>query len=164
MSLNAAAIEFLLGKGLTGGDLLEVARALEGGRSAAAIRQARFREKRNVTRNVTPPLKENSKPTSVSDETGGKPPDPLKELFDLGVSVLAASCKTEKEARSLVGMWRKDFGDGETLAALTDARTKAISNPIEWVPKRLKQRRPAEPADFLAHYREQQRTAAGASP
>jgi hypothetical protein len=134
--------------------------------------QDRERQRRHRSRDVTlrhakrrdsrDPPKEVSNPHSVSDETGGKPPDPVKELFDLGTSVLTASGQTEKQARSLVGMWRKDHGDGEVLAALTDARTKSISNPVEWVPKRLKQRGPAEPADFLSHYR--QRAAVGASP
>lgn len=162
MSFNAAALQIMFDKGLTLADVIEIATANEGGRSAAAVRQARFRDnKRNVTRNVTPPLKDNSKPPSVSDETVGKPTDPLKELFDLGISVLTASGQTEKQARSLVGMWRKDFGAGKTLAALTDARTQSITNPVEWIPKHLRLHRHEEPADFLAHYK--QRTAAGAS-
>lgn len=63
MSLNAATIELLLAKGLTGDDLLEVARAMERRRdNTNAERQARYREKRNTRKSnarysngVTPP-------------------------------------------------------------------------------------------------------------
>lgn len=46
MSLNAATIEFLLGKGLSGEDLLVVARSLEAQnqRSSGAVRQKRYRD------------------------------------------------------------------------------------------------------------------------
>lgn len=67
----------------------------------------------------------------------GVPPDPAKLLFDLGVEVLMAAGSTEKAARSLIGMWRKAYGDGPVMGALLECRAKAISNPIEWIPKRL---------------------------
>lgn len=143
--MNAAAIEILIGKGLTGQDLLEVARALESnqGRSPAAVRQARYREKKresvtgDTTSDVTPPLKDNSKPPSVSGETAAKPLDPAKQLFDLGVEILTGADHTAAQARSLIGKWRKSHGDGKTLEALLDCRAKAITNPVEWMPKRL---------------------------
>lgn len=100
---------------------------------------------------------------SVDKSTGGKPPDPVKELFDLGVGVLTAAGQTETSARSLIGKWRRDHGDGEVLAALTDCRTRAISNPVEWMPKRLSGNGRPSPTPFLDHIREQQRTATGAA-
>jgi uncharacterized protein YdaU (DUF1376 family) len=74
---------------------------------------------------------------SVTKVTGGEPPDVIKELFDVGISILKGCGHNEREARSLVGRWRKVHSDGEVLAALIDCRTKAISNPVEWMPKRL---------------------------
>lgn len=172
--MSTALLTKLLEAGTPVELIAEVAMELGRARAAAELleqRRAKDRQRKRVPRKSaesvesaethTPP-KEVSNPHSVSIETGGKPPDPLKELFDLGISVLTASGQTEKQARTLIGMWRKDHGDGEVLAALTDARTKAISNPVEWMPKRLKQQRHAEPVDFMAHYKE--RTAAGASP
>lgn len=58
MSLNAATLEILIAKGLTASDLLDVARALEETKpkSKAALRQARYRERKeaeNVTSDVT---------------------------------------------------------------------------------------------------------------
>jgi hypothetical protein len=172
--VSAALLTKLLEAGTPVELIAEVAMELGRAQAAAELleqRRAKDRKRKRFPRNSAEsvesaethaPPKEVSNPHSVSDETGGKPPDPVKELFDLGTSILTASGQTEKQARSLVGMWRKDHGDGEVLAALTDARTKSISNPVEWVPKRLRQRGPAEPADFLSHYR--QRAAAGASP
>lgn len=75
MSLNAATIEYLLSKGLTGEDLLEVARRSEVRRDpTAAERQARFRAKQNQqdsdeTRYVT----------RDDDEAKEKSPKPPKE-------------------------------------------------------------------------------------
>lgn len=78
-----------------------------------------------------------SKKSSEDKSSGDKPPDPVKELFDLGVSILKATGSTEKEARSLIGKWRKDHGEEKVLAVLIACRTKAISNPVEWVTKSL---------------------------
>jgi hypothetical protein len=75
VSLNAATIEFLLAKGLTGADLLEVARRSEARRDpTAGERMARYRARkdtRNVTRNA--PLNEVSNPPE-ENTTGAKAP------------------------------------------------------------------------------------------
>jgi hypothetical protein len=163
MSLNAATIEFLLGKGLTGEDLLQVALALETDRpkSSAAMRQQRYRERQkedegvtcDVTGNVTQPPKENIKPPSSDPNgSGSAEPDPVKNLFDLGVSMLGEQGHSENQARSIIGSWRKGRNVGDVAAALLEARTKAISNLVEWMPKRLSAKpNGAEPADFLQH-------------
>jgi hypothetical protein len=166
MSLNAAVIEVLLAKGLTGEDMLEVARAIEVcvPRSAAAERQARYRERKSVTSNatgnVTPVPKEKTQ-TLISDPDGsvGEPTDPLKELFDVGVSVLTAVGHNERQARSLIGKWRQGRSDGEVLAALVDCRTKAISNPVEWMPKRLNGGRQRDHADIVLEEASRRRVA-----
>lgn len=148
MSLNAAAIEILIGKGLTAADMLDVARALEangGPRSAAAARQARYRQRKaegvtnDVTRDVTPPPKKDIQtPSSEPSGSGGEAADPIKQLFDVGVSLLTSSGQSEKQARSLIGKWRKAKTDGEVLTAILDCRGRAISNPVEWLERRLK--------------------------
>lgn len=56
MTLTAAAIRLLAEKGLSALDIADVAEAMQPERSANAERQKRYRDnKRNVTRNVTPP-------------------------------------------------------------------------------------------------------------
>lgn len=76
MSLNAASLRILKDKGLSFDDVVELAEAMES-RSPAAVRQARHRDKkRNVTRDVTPPLNESiSKPPSpdISNEISPTP-------------------------------------------------------------------------------------------
>jgi hypothetical protein len=99
-----------------------------------------------------------SSDTKVSGET---PPDPVKELFDLGVSVLMSSGHTEREARSLTGKWKRDYGDGPTAAALVECRTRSIANPVEWIPKRLGSERQSTGYDRGFIRRKYQTAAAG---
>lgn len=94
-----------------------------------------------------PPLNGEAKPQkpearySVDKSTGGEPPanlqDPVKELFDIGVSILTSAGSTEKQARSLIGKWRKAKSDGDVLTGLLDCRARAISDPVEWLTKRF---------------------------
>jgi hypothetical protein len=82
---------------------------------------------------------------SVSNDTG-EPPNIPKMIFDLGIGLLVAAGHKDREARSILGKWRRDFGDSAVLSALLDCQAKNIANPVEWMPKRLK----ARPASFLS--------------
>jgi hypothetical protein len=147
--MNAAALKMLADKGFSPQEMVEFAQLIESGpdRSKAAARQARYRQRQqenvtndvtnDVTRNVTPPPKDNSNPHSVPDGTDGEPSDPVKQLFDLGVKLLKSQGHSEPKARSIIGSWRKGRSPGEVVAALVDAKTGAVSNLVEWMPKRL---------------------------
>ena len=66
------------------------------------------------------------------DKSSGVPPaDPVKGLFDLGVSIFMAAGKLEGEARSLTGKLRNDFGDAKAASLLLEARSK--SDPVGWL-------------------------------
>jgi uncharacterized protein YdaU (DUF1376 family) len=81
---------------------------------------------------------EESRGDSVAKATGAAaPPDPVKDVFDLGVAILTAAGQTEKQARSLIGKWRKSKSGAEVLDGLLDCRARAISNPVEWMEKRF---------------------------
>ncbi len=80
---------------------------------------------------------EQGKQDSVSNETGVPPADTVKAIFDLGVTLLAASGHDERASRSIVGRWRKDHTDSAVLEALLDCQARRISNPVEWMPRRL---------------------------
>jgi hypothetical protein len=86
------------------------------------------------------PSSSSSSAESSEDKSSGQSPaiDPVKSLFDLGVAILTDASIPEKEARSLVGKWRKQKTDAEVLTALLECRTQAISEPVEWLTKRLK--------------------------
>jgi uncharacterized protein YdaU (DUF1376 family) len=75
--------------------------------------------------------------SSEANASGGGAADPVKALFDVGVALLVETGSTEKQARSLIGKWRKGRKDGEVLTALLDCRNRAISNPVEWLEKRF---------------------------
>lgn len=128
-----AEVAMELGRALAAAELLEQRRAKDRQRKRLPRKSAESGESAETRR----PPKENIKPPAVSDETGGEPPDPIKDLFDVGVSILKASGHDERHARSIIGKWRKTHSDGEVLAALVDCRTRAITNPVEWMPRRL---------------------------
>lgn len=168
--MNAETMALLLAKGLSAEDLLEVARAMEADkpRSAAAVRQKRYRDakrnERDVTRDVTPPpIENNHTPCSVSDETGGEPPlDIVAQVFDLGVSLLKSQGHSERQSRSIVGSWRKGRNDGDVVAALADAKQRSISNLVEWMPKRLASKSTGPPSFLDVYSKEVERKAAQA--
>lgn len=66
----------------------------------------------------------------------GKPPDPVKALFDLGVALLTGTGTPEKQARSLVGKWRGQVGD-EKLASILMGANRA-TEPVAYVTKAVK--------------------------
>ena len=78
-----------------------------------------------------------SRTSSVAKATASSAADLAKQMFNAGIELLAESEKSEKEARSIIGMWRKSHGDGKVLAAILDCQAKAISDPMEWLQKRL---------------------------
>jgi hypothetical protein len=93
---------------------------------------------------------------SVSNETGSA--DPVKTLFDIGVDLLTKAGRTEKEARTMVGLWRSRKGDPELAALLIQARSK--SDPLPWIQKAIGlERSPADDLQTLlsqsARYRKQ---------
>lgn len=102
---------------------------------------------------------EQGKQDSASNEAGVPPVDIVKAIWDIGVTLLTASGHDERAARSIVGRWRKGRTDGDVLAAVLDCQAKGISNPVEWMPKRLAMAA-ASPSAFSDHVLEKYRQAA----
>lgn len=139
MSLNAATIEFLLAKGLSGEDLLEVARRSEARKDAtAAERMARHRARnatRNATRNVTrnaPPYEDTSTPSvdvteasASSTSTVSREPFPRPEWADPQVWKDFLANRKRKRMTNSVTAYRQFLGDVERIA------------DDEWPPGRL---------------------------
>ena len=65
----------------------------------------------------------------------GPDQDPVKVLFDLGVSLLTGAGVRERQARSLVGRWRGKIGD-EALAGILVAANRA-TEPVAYVEKAI---------------------------
>lgn len=69
-----------------------------------------------------------------------KPIDLKAAVFAAGVPLLMASGSTDKAARSMLGMWRRDFGDGAVLDALAAAQAEAVSDAVPWIKRTLETR------------------------
>jgi uncharacterized protein YdaU (DUF1376 family) len=121
-------------------------KAAANGRASALKRKGRHSAKRKQSVNGASAKREPSENLTINpehsseDKSSGAEPlqiDPVKEMFDLGVSILTDTGMTEREARSLVGKWRKSRSPGEVITALLECRAQAISEPVEWLTKRL---------------------------
>mgnify|MGYP001281204222 CR=1 FL=1 len=75
---------------------------------------------------------------SVSKDTGGEPPngtaDPVKALFDFGISVLTDAKVPERQARAEIGKWRKALrDDGRLMGLLVSARQNHAVEPVAYL-------------------------------
>jgi len=79
---------------------------------------------------------------SVSKDTDAEasPDDPVKVIFDTGVRILTDGGSTEKQARSLVGKWRKEVGDEKLATLLVQAPSK--TEPVAWLTKAVQKPQP----------------------
>jgi hypothetical protein len=137
MSLNAATIAVLLAKGLSGEDILEVARASENKADAtAAERQQRRRDKlkadnqtsrRDVTRDaeIAPPNEYISNPPGIPGETNVSPP-PFAERFvsawnaGPGSNGARKATKLDASRKALLNARVRDHGEDGVLTAVAN--------------------------------------------
>lgn len=96
---------------------------------------------------------EQRKQVSASIEAGVPPVDTAKAIWDIGVALLTASGHDERASRSIVGRWRKEHSDSQVLEALLDCQARRISNPVEWMPRRLAaaKRNETDGASLMSH-------------
>lgn len=94
-------------------------------------------------RSATPPKTETETEGSEPIGSGGSPSaiDVQKVIFDTGVSILTASGRNDREARSMLGRWRKEYSDSEVLTALSRCQVERPSEPVEWITKALQAER-----------------------
>lgn len=71
--------------------------------------------------------------TQTAEPSPGTPLDFKKELWSRGVLFLKAHSIEERDARSIIGRWRKSHGDLEVLNALASAEGASVSDPIPYV-------------------------------
>jgi hypothetical protein len=58
-------------------------------------------------------------------------------IFSQCVSYLVRTGIPDNQARSLLGKWRKECGDGAVIDAVSAAEEKAVSEPLAWIAKAL---------------------------
>lgn len=69
-----------------------------------------------------------------------KPIDLKASIFASGVPLLMSTGSTDRNARSMLGRWRRDFGDGPVMDALAAAQAEAVSDHIPWITRTLESR------------------------
>ncbi|MGL4640506.1 MAG: hypothetical protein ACRCVX_12360 [Shewanella sp.] len=91
-------------------------------------------ERNGTQRNATERQETETETDTVTNVTG-VPPNLAEMLFGECLSFIIASGQPEKSARSLIGKWRKQFGDAEAVRRIAYCQANAVSNPVEYVPK-----------------------------
>lgn len=76
---------------------------------------------------------EGKRKSNAGPDGTGASADPVKALFDIGVEILTAAGRSENNARSLVGKWRKQVGDEKLASIMVAARSK--TDPVGYVTK-----------------------------
>lgn len=85
-----------------------------------------------VPSTVVPSATQTAKPSPVT------PLDFKKMVFSTGVTFLTGnSGLSERDARTMLGKWRKDFGDAEIMSAMATAEGAAVSDPIPYIQRIL---------------------------
>ena len=72
-----------------------------------------------------------------SNEEDGDAVDFAKVLFDRGVAFLGRHAVPERQARSLVGKWRKASGDQAVFDAFSACNKAGVTDPVSWIERRL---------------------------
>jgi hypothetical protein len=83
-------------------------------------------------------------PSSVPT-LSGSPLDLKKEYFSRGVSFLKSSGLEDRDARAMLGKWRRDHGEVATLMALASAEGAAVSEPIPYIQTILRNSKNGKP-------------------
>lgn len=66
-------------------------------------------------------------------------------IFDNGRRYLQKNGIEEKQARSMLGRWRRDFGDDRLLNALREAHRQGVSEPIAFITAALRSQTNTQP-------------------
>jgi hypothetical protein len=69
--------------------------------------------------------------------------DPVKDMWDLGLRLLCGAGMDEKQARPLIGKWRREFGDAAVMAAIVAADNELASEPVGFITRCLANSRAA---------------------
>jgi hypothetical protein len=104
----------------------------------------------------SPQMEEGGGNRSSEPIGSGVPPtaiDVQKSIFDTGVAILTVSGRTDREARSMLGRWRKDFSDSQVLTALSRCQVERPSEPLEWIAKALQAERDKSNGQSKSYHR-----------
>ena len=76
-------------------------------------------------------------PDSLEEQKSPPPApkiDPVKDMIDAGIEYMASSGVQERQARSVIGLLRKQIGDDLVVCGLLDkARRDCVADPVAWL-------------------------------
>ncbi len=75
------------------------------------------------------------------------PPDPTALIFDAGLKLLVTSGKNQRQARAILGKWRKEHSDAEIIAALGTAQREGAIEPVAFIERCLRNSAQAGPRE-----------------
>jgi hypothetical protein len=91
-------------------------------------------------RRDSPERKKDSEAKASGANAPASPIDLKAELWRVGKAFLTANGKSTKDAGSLLGQWRKQYGDQAVLDAMATCQATAASEPIAFIVKTLERR------------------------
>jgi hypothetical protein len=97
----------------------------------------------NARKTQAPPQNKRTKETSNKDNKDSEAKasdasvDFAKQLFDRGVVFLSRHGTPDKQARTLIGKWRKAYQDTDIFDAFTACSKEGATDPIPWIAARL---------------------------
>jgi hypothetical protein len=77
--------------------------------------------------------------------------DAVKALWDRGLRHLTAAKVPEKQARSIIGKWRREFDDTAVMAAIMASEAEMAAEPIAFISACLKRSRAASGSRKTEH-------------
>lgn len=88
----------------------------------------------NATNSLKQPEPECTVEANASTDGGAvESQDFAKQLFDRGVAFLGRHGTPERQARSVIGKWRKAYTDTDIFGAFTECSRQGAVDPIPWI-------------------------------
>lgn len=85
------------------------------------------------TKGHTQGHKEEQSKTIPVGANASAPPDLAKLVFDHGIQILVAAGKRQDQARSIIGMWRKDSSDAQLFDAIGKCQREGAVDPVGYI-------------------------------
>lgn len=87
--------------------------------------------------NTMLPITNNQEPKKNLPTTSGDPPSQPDPIFGPCLEFLRSKDVGDKGARSMLGAWRRDYGDQAVCEAVAAAEREDVTMPIPWIKKVL---------------------------
>lgn len=89
----------------------------------------------SLKRNSSEGLSLRSQKPDSDNKLSGVPPTLAEQLFGGCLAYVVSTGSNDKNARSLIGRWRKSYGDAETVRRIAHCQANGISDPVAYIEK-----------------------------